>query len=418
MTSRERIRAALTFRQPDAVPVDFGSTAVTGMHVNIIAALREFYGLEPRKVKAYEPYQMLGNIEEDLLHVLGVDTIGVAPRNTLFGFANENWRSWRMPNGLEILVSEHFVTSRDRDGGYLIHPEGDKDAPPSGKMPSDGYFFDTLVRQDPIDESTLDPEDNLQEFAAITERELDYFDENVARAAESGRAVVANFGGTGFGDIALVAAPFLKHPRGIRDIEEWYISTVTRQDYIHRVFDRQCEIALHNLARIHQRVSDRVDVLYVCGTDFGTQTSTFCSVETFRSLYMPYYKRINDWVHRNTSWKTFKHSCGAVRPLIPSLIESGFDILNPVQLTAQGMEPHELKESFGRDLVFWGGGVDTQTVLAFDEPEQVKAQVLDRCEILNRDGGFVFNAVHNVQGNTPVRNVVAMIEAIHEYRER
>jgi hypothetical protein len=415
MTSRERVVTTLHHRQPDAIPVDFGGTAVTGMHVSCVAALRDHYGLEKRPVKVHEPYQMLGFIEEDLKQVLGIDVEGVYAAETLFGFRNENWKPWRMDNGLEVLVSKHFKTTKDEKGDTLIYPKGDLSAPPSGRMPKNGFFFDSIIRQERIDEEKLNPEDNLEEFGLISDRDLDYFEQASKEMAQTGRAVIATFGGTAFGDIALVPAPFLKYPKGIRDIEEWYVSTLTRQSYVRAVFEKQCEIAIENLIEIHKRVGNLVDAVFICGTDFGTQRSTFCSVETFRSLWMPYYKRINDWIHIHTSWKTFKHSCGSVVTLIPSFIESGFDILNPVQCSAEGMAPEHLKKEYGSEIVFWGGGVDTQKTLMFGTPQQVREEVLRRCEIFGKGGGFVFNTVHNIQGNVPVKNVVAMFDALREF---
>ena len=415
MTSRERLEAALNHRQPDQIPVDFNGTAVTGMHVKCVIGLREHYGLAKRLVRVHEPYQMLGWIDDDLQTVLGIDVEGVYGPETMFGFPNENWTPWRMDDGTEVLVSENFRVTRDGNGDTLIYPKGDLTAPPSGRLPKYGFFFDTIVRQGPIDEAKLDPEDNLEEFGPVSDAALDHFDAESRRAAATGRGTIASFGGTALGDIALVPAPFLRHPKGIRDVEEWYVSTLIRRPLIHRIFERQTEIALRNLEKIHARVGDRVQAAFLCGTDFGTQQSTFCSVTTFRELYMPYYKRINDWVHRHTGWKTFKHSCGAVETLLPAFIESGFDILNPVQVSAAGMDARNLKEKYGRDIVFWGGGVDTQKTLAFGTPEEVRAEVLERCEVFGRDGGFVFNSVHNIQANVPVRNVVAMFEAVGEY---
>ena len=210
-------------------------------------------------------------------------------------------------------------------------------------MPTGSAFFDAIVRQPPLNEELLNPEDNLEEFGPISETELEHLSRSVREAAATGRAVTANFGGTAFGDIALVPAPFLKDPKGIRDVTEWYVSTRSRRDYIHKVFESQCEFALQNLARIHQRVGNSVDAVFVCGTDFGTQTSAFCSVPTFRELWFPYYKRVNDWIHANTTWKTFKHSCGSVARFFESFIEAGFDIANPVQCSATGMDPAQLK---------------------------------------------------------------------------
>ena len=415
MTSRERLDAALHHRQPDRIPVDFNGTAVTGMHVKCVIGLREHYGLEQRLVKVHEPYQMLGWIDDDLQMVLGIDVEGVYGPETMFGYRNENWTPWRMDDGTEVLMSGNFRTVKDQNGDTLVYPGGDRSAPPSGRLPKNGFFFDTIIRQEPIDEAKLDPEDNLQEFGLIAEETLDHFEIKSRRAGATGRGIIASFGGTALGDIALVPAPGLKYPKGIRDVEEWYVSTLTRRPYVHKVFERQTEIALGNLEKIHSRVGNQVQAVFLCGTDFGTQQSTFCSVAAFRELYMPYYKRINDWVHRHTAWKTFKHSCGAVQTLIPAFIESGFDILNPVQVSAAGMDARNLKEKFGRDIVFWGGGVDTQKTLAFGTPEEVRTEVLERCEVFGRGGGFVFNSVHNIQANVPVRNIAAMFEAVKEF---
>jgi uroporphyrinogen-III decarboxylase len=415
MTSKERVVAALNHRQPDRVPIDFGSTGVTGMHASCVAALRRHFGLEDRPVKVHEPYQMLGWVEDDLQSALGIDVEGVFPRKTMFGFANHDWKPWRMPNGLEVLVSEDFRVTVDAGGNTLIYPEGDTSVAPSGRMPRDGYFFDSIMRQPPLDEERLNPEDNLEEFAPIADDEVEYFRLEVARAAATGRAVMANFGGTAFGDIALVPGPFLKHPKGIRDVAEWYMATSNRREYIHSIFDRQCEIAIGNLKRIHAAVGDAVDAVFICGTDFGSQTSAFCSARTFRELYFPYYRRLLDWIHRNSGWRCFKHSCGSVVRFLPSFIEAGFDILNPVQCSAVGMESSKLKAHFGDRLTFWGGGVDTQRTLPFGSPEEVRKQVLERCEVFAAGGGFVFNSIHNLQAGTPVANILTMFDAVREF---
>jgi len=415
MTSKERICCSLNHKSPDRVAVDFGSTAVTGMHVTCVAELREHYGLEKRLVKVCEPYQMLGEIEDDLLDALGIDTVALSAASTMFGFRNEDWKEFKAPWGQLLLVSEHFNTTGDTNGDLLIYPEGDMSVPPSGRMPTGGFFFDSIIRQEPIDDDHLNPEDNLEEFQPLSDSDLKHFETQVILLASSDRAVVGGLGGTAFGDIALVPAPFLKHPKGIRDIQEWYISTAIRQDYLHEVFSRQCEVAIENLKSAHAVLGNVIDVLFICGTDFGTQTSSFCSTDTYDELYAPYYKMVNTWVHNNTQWKTLKHSCGAVESFIPHFIDSGFDIVNPVQCSAAGMDPKILKQRYGDSIVFWGGGVDTQKTLPFGTPEQVRQEVLKRCETFAPGGGFVFNAIHNVQANTPLLNMVAMFNALKEY---
>jgi hypothetical protein len=417
MTSVERVRAALQHKPGDAVPVDLGGTFVTGIHVSCVAALRRHFGLGEDPVRVIDPGQVLGEIDEDLKQVLGVDVEGVIRRMTRFGFPLADWKPWRMPDGLEVLVPGGFQVTTDSNGDILMYPQSDLNAPPSSRMPKDGYFFDSIIRQPAFDEDHLDPEDNLEEYGPISDADLDYLEKEVRRAAATGRAVVASFGRTALGDIALVPGVGLKNPRGIRDIAEWYMSTRSRRGYMHAVFEGQCEIALANLARIHARVGEMVDVINICGTDFGTQNSSFCSVGTFRELWLPCYRRINDWVHRNTGWRTFKHSCGAVSKFIPSFIESEFDILNPVQCSAAGMNPQQLKCTFGDALVFWGGGVDTQITLPFGSPEEVREQVLRRCEVFATGGGFVFNTVHNIQARTPVANILAMLNAVREFND-
>src|SRR4030042_2931161 len=163
MTSKERVLVSLNHREPDAVPVDFGSTAVTGIHVTALAGLRDRYGLEKLPAKVYEPYQMLGFVEEDLKKVMGIDVEGIPAPETLFGFRNEDWKTYRLDSGLEVLVSAHFRTTKAPNGETLIYPKGDLSAPPSGRLPRNGFFFDTIVRQEPIDESKLNPEDTLEE---------------------------------------------------------------------------------------------------------------------------------------------------------------------------------------------------------------------------------------------------------------
>jgi len=413
-SARDNFLKTINHKQPDKVVVDFGSTPVTGIHVVIVEKLREYYGLEKKPVKVIEPYQMLGEIDSDLIVAMEIDVIGLFSSKNMFGVPNEDWKVHKTIWGQEVLFPGSFNYTYNSNGDILMYPEGDTTVPPSGIMPKTGYFFDALDRQKPIDESTLKVEDNLEEFSLITQQDLAYWKNQINSLEDNTRAVVASFGGTALGDIALVPAVNLKNPNGIRGIEEWYISTLMREDFIIEIYDRQTDIALENLKQLHSVTGDKIDVVFTCGTDFGTQNSTFCSPETFDHMWLPYYKKVNDWIHLNTNWKTFKHSCGAVEPLMSHFIEAGFDIINPVQINASGMDAKKLKKNYGDKLVFWGGGVDTQGVFAFGTPAQVREQVTSQCEILNYNGGFVFNTVHNIQANVPFENVIAMLDALKE----
>jgi len=413
--SRENLQKTLNHKEPGRMVVDFGASPVTGIHVRLVEQLRDHFGLERKLVQVCEPYQMLGLVEEDLQEAMGVDVIGVSPSSDMFGNPMKDWKEYLTSWGQVVLVPGSFTVSLDGNGDTLLYPQGDDSVPPSAKMPKAAYFFDALNRQEPLDESKLDPEDNVEEFTAIGEADLDYWRRIIPETVQKGKGVLANFGGTGIGDIALVPGLNLKAPKGIRDVADWYMSTLMRPDYLHYIFEKQTDVALVNLALVRDIAGDQVDVAYICGTDFGTQDSSFCSIETYEELYAPYYRKINNWIHKHTPWKTFKHSCGAVEPFMESFIESGFDIINPVQINAAGMDPVLLKEKYGDRLVFWGGGVDTQKVLPFGTPEEVKTHVLRECEILSPGGGFVFNTVHNIQANVPLQNVLAMLEAIRQF---
>ena len=418
MTGKERVRTVLDHKSADRIAFDMGSCAVTGIHCRALAALRKHYGLDDHPVFVHEPGQMLGLVEDDLAEVLGIDAKGAfAPKNAI-GVYNADWKEYKMPWGQVVMLPAKMADSfTPHEGGLYTYPEGDLSLPPSGYMPERCFFFDSLERQQgEIDDDKLNVEDNLQEYGPIDDATLEYWKGEVDKAAATGRAVVASFGGMALGDVARIISPAIREPRGIRSVAEWYMSTVCRPDYIKEMFDRQTDIAIANLQKIWNVVGDKVDVVYVCGADFGTQTGQFLSVDTFRDLYFPYYKKMNDWIHQHTTWKTFKHSCGAVYPLIDSLIECGFDILNPVQIAATGMDPRRLKDEFGSRITFWGGGIDTQNTLPFGTPEQIRDEVFRLCDIFGQDGGFVFNTVHNIQANVPVENIVALMEAVKEVR--
>ena len=419
MNSRERLDIAINHQEPDQIPLDLGGSATTGIHVSSVYLLRQWLGLDSpgTPVKVVEPYQMLGEVSHDLIEALGVDVIGIGGSKNMFGFRNENWKPWITFDGTPVLVPEAFNTTLEPNGDILMYPEGDTSVPPSGRMPSGGYYFDAIIRQGPITEDGLNPQDNLEEFTIISSKELEHFASEIEQVyTQTDKAILANFGGTAFGDIALVPATQMKNPKGIRDVAEWYMSTITRRTYVWTVFEKQCEIGLVNLAKIYEAVGDRVTAVFLTGTDFGAQNGPFISPKTYRELYQPFHKIINDWIHKNTEWKTFMHSCGSIYRLIPDFIESGFDILNPVQTSAADMGPSRLKTKFGDQIIFWGGGIDTQQTLPFGTPDDIRAQVKERMAIFGLGGGFVFNTIHNIQAGIPQENLAALFEAVEEYR--
>ncbi len=418
MNSRERVLSAIAHREPDRIPLDVGGCGLTSMHVSTVYQLRQALGLdEPgTPVKVVEPYQMLGEIAGDLADALGTDTVELPGKGTMFGFKKENWKEWKTFDGTPVLVPGLFTTSPDEKGDILLYPGGDTSVPPSGRMPKGGWYFDAIVRQRPIREETLKVEDNTEEFGLLSPDDLASMKRNAEMIYHTtDRAVVGGVPGASFGDIAHVPAPALKHPKGIRDIEEWYISLSTRKEFIYKVFERQCGIVLRNLEKMYEAVGNYVHVVVVTGTDFGMQTGPFIDPKIYREMFKPFHKIVNDWIHQNTGWKTFIHSCGSVSPFIDDFIDAGFDILNPVQCSAANMQPSFLKERFGDRITFWGGGVDTQHTLPFGKPDDVRREIAERLEVFGKGGGFIFAAIHNIQARTPVANLLAMFQILKEF---
>jgi hypothetical protein len=419
MNSRERIKTTLNHIQPDRLPVDFGGMLGTGINVSTIYKLRQEYGLDKplTPVKVIEPFQMLGEIGEDLKKIIGIDTVSLLGSKNFFGFENNNWKEWKLWDGTPVLVPKKFNTEKEKDGSVYMFAQGDKNYLPCAKMPERGFYFDLISRQEKIEDNNLNVEDNLEEFAILKDTELEYIKSEAEQLYNNTEySIFASLVQSGVGDIALVPGPTLKSPKGIRDLTEWYMSLISRKEYIRKIFEKQCEIALENYKKIYNFVGNMIDVVFITGTDFGSQNGLFFSKDMYKELFKPFHLKINNWIHENTGWKTFIHSCGAVEPLIGEFIDAGFDVLNPVQISAAGMDPYNLKKNFGKHISFWGGGVDTQKTLPFGKPQQVRDEVKRNIEIFSQGGGYVYNTVHNIQANTPVENIIAMIETINEYR--
>jgi hypothetical protein len=419
MNSRERIDLILNHQEADRVPLDLGGSGTTGMHVDSVYLLRQALRLDPpgTPVKVVDCFQMLGEITPDLVAALDADVLPLSKQISDFGFRLEGWKPWTTFAGTPVLVPEGFTTEPDADGDILLYPQGDRSVPPSGRMPKDGFYFDPITRVPIVDDDNLKVEDNLEEFGPIAQRDLTYLREQAELLyTATDKAILMSLGGTSFGSFSATTAPSLKCPRGIRSVEEWQMSTITRRDHLIKIFERQIEIGLANFQKVFDAVGNRVTAVITSYTDFGAQNGPFISPTTYRELYKPFNKAVNDWVHKNTKWKTFTHCCGSVRALLPDFVEAGFDILNPVQTSAANMDPAELKKTFGSALTFWGGGIDTQRTLPFGSPEEVREQVRQRIKIFGTGGGFVFNPVHNVQARAPIENILAMYKTVREFR--
>ena len=226
------------------------------------------------------------------------------------------------------------------------------------------------------------------------------------------KSIIFNCGMGGLGDFFHVPGSWLEEPRGIRNLEDWMMAPYLHPEYVKDLYEMQTELCIKNLELAYQAMGDKVDIAYISGTDFGSQNGPLMSLDTYREFYKPYMTRIMSWVHENTPWKTMNHTCGSVGDFIDDFIETGLDILNPVQISAEGMDPQVLKDKYADKIVFCGGTVDPQTTLALGTPEEVYNEVKKNVEILSKGGGFIAANIHNIQAETPIENVKALINAV------
>jgi len=419
MNSRERVVAAINHEVPDQVPVDLGSTVVTGISASTLYRLRQAMGLPDEPVRVQQLTQMLGEVDAAVRTRLGADVVGLFNPTTFSGGIDRPTQKLVMSDGTPTLIPAAVAFERTPEGAYFLYPQNDKTARPSLVMPAGGYFFEGIDRSAPFDEDNLTPvEDFANTFMRLTERDAQIIESRSFDLANTGLAVIGVLNCGSLGDVALLPGRDEREPRGIRRLDDWYAAHLLYPDYIKAVFRLQTDIALRNLELYRQAVGDRIQILHLSSTDLGTQMGPMIGLTQFRELYKPFYAEMNAWVHEHTAWKTFYHSCGSVVSFIPDFIDMGVDILNPVQMSAAGMGAARLKAEFGDKIVFWGGGVDTQKTLPFGTPAEVRQEVLGRLAIMSEGGGYVFNPVHNVLAKTPVENLLAAFDAVAEFNGR
>jgi len=404
MSSRERVLAAVAHREADRVPVDLGGSIMSGIMAQPLDRLRKHLGMADRPVKVYEVYQMLGEVEADLVERLGIDVLPVEPPAIFFGLRREGWKPWRLFDGTAVLVPGQFDVEVDASGDWLLHKGGDPAKPVVGRMPKGGYYFDTAgdmsLHLDFEPPALSEVEKGYRQ--PIPSARLEYLAAEAERLRATGKALFLGAWGS-FG------------PPTVGNLPDFLALMAADEAYVDRLFEIAADSQRSRLEQLHEAVGDRIDIFGIDGTDMGTQRAEMFRPEHFERWYLPYYRAINGWVHGHTSWKTWKDSCGSIPKFMAYLAASGLDCINPVQCSAAGMDPRRLKEEFGDRLTFWGGGVDTQKTLPFGTPEQVYDEVAERLRVFGPGGGFVFNPVHNVQANTPPENIEAMFEAIRDH---
>jgi len=412
MTPRECVLAAIEHREPDAVPVDLGATPSSGISATAYGKLKQHLGMDGGHTRIYDVVQQLAQPEDAILDRFGVAVVDVG---RTFNDRDQDWYEIRLADGQRAQYPAWFKPEAKADGTFIARNRHGLDI---AHMPTGGTFFDQSVFPwldgYPSDMAAALPAAMQQVlWAELVHSPWDHAGEpgfwaqlrqrTLALRASTDRAIMIVCG-----------CNLFEWGTFLRRMDNFMMDLYTEQDSVRAFVDA---IMVHHMAALEKvcaAVGDCCDILRF-GDDLGMDSGPFMSPAVYRDLFKPHHTRLCDYVHRNSGMKTFLHSCGSIRELLPDLIEAGYDVINPMQTNCRGMEPESLKKDFGKDICFWGGGCDTRAVLNRATPGDVRRHVLERLEILSPGGGFVFNTVHNILSDVPPENIVAMFEAVADF---
>jgi uroporphyrinogen decarboxylase len=410
MKGRERIWAAINHKEADKIPVDCGSMRSTGIMGLAYNELKRYLGLDESTTKIYDMVQQLALVEEWYLEKFQIDSVDLA---RTFANESEDWIEWNLPDGSPALRPSWVDIRREGEDWVCYNTENLE----IGRMtPNLVYFTQTNYPLMGIENANFT---DLKRYMGETiwghvadpawahggEKNFPQMLRNnlLKLQEESDYATMFAIGGN-----------FFEYGQYLYRTDEFLINMLIEQENVEKLLDKLLDIHLETVDRVLSSIGDSIDIL-MFGDDLGTQNTTMISHDLYKQLIYPRQKKLFQYVHDHSNAKVFLHSCGAIYDIIGDLIDAGVDILNPVQIGATGMEPKRLKEEYGKDLVFWGGGIDTQHVLASGTPKEIRESVKRNCDIFMKDGGFVFNQVHNIVDGVPPENIIAMYDAVNTF---
>ncbi|MCE5310284.1 MAG: hypothetical protein LLG20_21830 [Acidobacteriales bacterium] len=409
MTSRERIEQVVNHRMPDRIPIDLGGMKASGIAVAAYNRLKKHLGM-PGMTRVWDARFMIAVVEEMVRQRFHLDVIPLDASSVLDAIQpDDRWVRRKLFDGDEALFPPGTRIQEDPNGDWrLLNADGSLT---TFRMPKGGAFFDDT--QFGVCDREFDP----SEFAPVTtipDEQLRILEDYGRQLYEGTDYALLGWGyGVCFLGMSLITDRRNNVTMGLP--LEWMIRLKTEKESCHEMMDRSVEAYIQCLKLINQAVGDYCFAWGIASDDSGTQRGEFINPGLWVEMIKPHYRKLCDWVHTHTRMKTFLHSCGSIENLIPHMIEAGIDILNPIQTSAANMEPRRLKQKYGDRLVFWGGGCDTQRILGRATPDEVRAHVKERLSILAQGGGYVFNQIHNIQAEVPPENIVAMLDAAHEY---
>jgi uroporphyrinogen decarboxylase len=407
MTSRERVLKAVNFQEPDRIPIDLGSIRASGINALVYDQLKKRMGIDT-PTKIHDTMMILAEIEMEVLQRYHVDVVPLDAGDVDWTFQDaDRGVQKHLFCGLEVFFQPNTDIAVKKDGSWTLqNTDGDAFA----RMPKDGYYFDFLgptMSSKPIDPTAFKPS------STVPEEKLKLMARRAKTLYENTDKAILGWGAS----INLIGLSALLSDNITQgSLDQWLIMLMHEKETANDMMGRYVDAVIGQMKLYHQAVGDYPFAWGVASEDAGSERGEFIAPELFKEMIKPHYKRLCDWVHANTEWKTFLHSCGSIYHYIPEWIDAGIDILNPVQVSAANMEPERLQADFGGKIVFWGGGCDTQKVLPLGTADEVREHVLRNMEIFGSgDGGFVFTQVHNIQQNVPVENVEAMLEAAFDF---
>lgn len=406
MTPRERVMAALNFEQPDRIPKDFGGMRSTGISAFAYPKLVEALGLPARRPKIHDVWQMLALPDIDVLDALGCDAVAIDGNVTNAFEEPEKWQEYDFGGRLPALVQDAGVFIEDDDGTISCEWEARK-----LRMPGQSFVFDEEHGGQPIDWSGEIPKDDLEVVRAQLDEQRPS-DEQICKFAAYCRKVREST------DRAVFLAKWVSNDIGIiwrGGIGIFPILCITEPNYVAALHEMVTDYAVERMRRLLPAIKDYVDIVMMSADDWGTQNSLIASPDVFRTLFLPYMRKVNDECRRIAPGvKIFMHNCGAIYPLIDLIVEAGFDVLNPVQWSAGRHSYRQWREKCRGRIALWGGGVNAQATLPMGTVEEVRAEVREVVSCLGEGGGYVFNSIHNITAEIPPEKIIAMYEAAAE----
>jgi uroporphyrinogen decarboxylase len=411
MDSRERLLTAIMHKEPDRIPIDLGATPSSGISVVAWQNLLRHLGKQHLQTWVYDVVQEVVQPDMEILNQFGVDVLDVG-RN--FNQVEGYWHKLELIKGYPGWYPSWFKTERQHDGSWLAFNDQNE---PIGRMPLGATFFDQTVfpflNGFPVDYTNLELAMKRTVWGGFGftpwdwSGETDFWkmlrEKTLELKVSSDKAILLGVG-----------CNLFEWGTFLRRMDNFLMDLYLYPEEVHRLLDELMKRHMDLLIKVCESVGDLMDIVKF-GDDLGTNNGPLIPVETYREFFKPRHKMMCDYVKSHSSMHTMLHCCGGIYELIPELIDAGFEILNPVQINAVNMEPARLKNDFGKELTFWGGGADTRTILNNGTPQEVKDHVLYNLEIFSKGGGYIFNTVHNIMPDVPPQNIVAMFEAVNDF---